>query len=123
MAVLVALAVAIGVLGFLAFRPSADDSPSRQVRQEPIVTGESSVTVAVVDNDYEPRHLTVRPGTEITWEFEGELPHTVTEPGDAFDSGVLENGDEYILTFRDPGTYYYYCTLHHAMQATVVVAE
>ena len=34
----------------------------------------------------------------------------------------MTEGDEYVLTFEDPGTFYYYCTLHHSMQGTIIVA-
>lgn len=115
------LAIMIAVLGFLAFTGD-DDEPRRRVRQEPVVSEESSVAVDVIDNDYEPRDLKVRPGTEITWRFKGDLPHTVTDFEGAFDSGVLEERDEYVLTFRDEGEWEYYCTLHHAMRGTIRVA-
>jgi len=115
------LAVLIAALGFLAFVGADDDEPRRRVRQEPVVSEDGAVTVDVIDNDYEPRDLTVRPGTEITWRFEGDLPHTVTDFGEAFDSGVLEEGDNYVLTFRDAGEWDYYCTLHHAMQGVIRV--
>jgi plastocyanin len=115
--------MAAGVLAFFAFgRGGDDDAARRAVRQTPVVSEESSVTIDVIDSDYGPRHLTVRPGTEVTWDFQGDLPHTITEVGGLFDSDILERGDKYVLTFADPGDYEYYCTLHHAMQGTLVVA-
>lgn len=91
-------------------------------RQERLVTDASEVTVEVFDNGYAPEHLTVRPGARVTFEFTGRLPHTVTDPNGAFDSGVLGRGDSWALTFDEPGEYHYYCVLHHAMQGVVVVA-
>jgi plastocyanin len=114
------LATAIVVLGFFAFA-GGEDKPRHSARQTPVVSSESRVMVDVVDTDFEPRHLTVRPGTEVVWEFKGRAAHDVTEENGAFGSGTLGRGDEFVLTFDEPGTYYYYCTLHHAMQGTLVV--
>jgi plastocyanin len=114
------LAITIAVLSTLAFTGGGESSP-RRVRQTPVVSDEPRVTVAVVDNDFEPKHLTVRTGTEVIWKFEGRAAHDVTDDRGAFASGTLGHGDEFRLTFDEPGTYYYYCTLHHVMQGTLVV--
>jgi plastocyanin len=120
--VLAGLLVVAGGLAFFAFGPGGGEAePRRELRQTPVVTDESSVAVEVWDNDYGPRHLTVPRGAEVTWEFGGDAAHTVTEVGGLFDSDILEPGDKYVLTFADPGEYEYYCTLHHAMQGTLVV--
>jgi plastocyanin len=116
----VALIALLAVAGYLAF--GGDEEPGRRLRQEPVVSEEQAVTIDVVDNDYEPRDLTIRPGTEVTWKFKGDLPHTVTDPDGRFDSGTLGPGSEFVMTFADPGEYFYYCVLHHAMQGTVTVA-
>jgi plastocyanin len=117
---LACLAVAIVALGFFAFT-GGDGAPRRRLRQDPVVSEESRVAVEVVDNDFVPRHLTVRPGTEIVWEFTGRAAHDVTDEDGGFESGILNRGDEFRRTFDEPGTYYYYCTLHHSMQGTLVV--
>jgi plastocyanin len=114
------LGATIAVLGFVAFT-GGDSEPRRSLRQAPVVSDERRVEVDVVDNDYEPRHLTVRTGTEVSWRFAGDAAHDVTDDRGAFESGTMREGDEFLLTFDEPGTYYYYCTLHHAMQGTLVV--
>ena len=114
------LAVAIVVLGFFAFT-GGEDKPRTRVRQQPVVSEESHVAVEVVDNDFVPKDLTVRPGTEIVWDFTGRAAHDVTDDRGAFESGTLGRDDEFVMTFDEPGTYYYYCSLHHAMQGTLVV--
>jgi plastocyanin len=119
---LASLGVAIVILGFFAFA-GGDDAPRRAVRQQPVVSDEPAVAVEVVDNDFIPNNLTVRPGTEITWEFKGDAAHDVTSDGQDFEgSGTMTKGDEFVMTFDDPGTYYYSCTLHHSMQGTLIVA-
>jgi plastocyanin len=119
-ATLGALGVTIVVLGLFAFT-GGDDGPRRRVRQEPVVTDEQQVTVDVDDGFFEPNDLTVRVGTEVTWKFKGDAAHDVTDDGGVFASGTMTSGDEYMVTFKEPGTYYYNCTLHHAMHGTLTV--
>jgi plastocyanin len=117
---LACLALAIGILSFFAFA-GGEEEPRTRVRQAPVVSEEPRVTVDVVDNDFVPKDLTVRPGAEVVWEFKGSAAHDVTDVNGAFASGTLTRGDQFERTFNEPGTYYYYCTLHHAMQGTLVV--
>jgi plastocyanin len=114
------LAAAIVVLTFFAVT-GGEAEPGRKVRQKPVVSEEPRVTIEVVDNDFEPNDLTVRPGTEVVWEFKGNAAHDVTDAGGAFASGTLNRGDEFVMTFEEPGAYYYYCTLHHSMLGTLIV--
>jgi plastocyanin len=114
------LAVAIIVLGFFAFTGGSSE-PRRAVRQQPVVSEERLVTVDVVDNDFEPKHLTVRPGAEVVWKVTGDAAHDVTDDRGAFESGTLRPGDEFRMTFDEPGTYYYKCTLQLVMQGSLVV--
>ncbi len=93
--------------------------------------------------------ITVRAGTTITWRnLSNNEPHTVTFPvagqplppaygnpfspptgGTTYDgseivnSGVLNSGDEFHLTFTKPGTYAYECLFHDEehMEGTVIV--
>jgi plastocyanin len=118
----IALLAAVAAFAWMAFDGGADP-PRRRVRQTPVVTDEMRVSIEVVDNDYVARDITVPVGAEVTWDFTGDLPHTVTDERGTFDSGTLGDGDSYVLTFADPGKHYYYCTLHHAMQGTITVGE
>jgi plastocyanin len=105
------------LLGILAFASVGDGASDDNRRDQ----NASEVTVEVFDNGYAPNHLTVRPGTTITWDFTGELPHTVTEPGGLFDSGPVRTGQQWTMDFDEPGEYYYFCLLHHAMEARIIV--
>ncbi|MEP1126533.1 MAG: plastocyanin/azurin family copper-binding protein [Ilumatobacter sp.] len=55
------------------------------------------------------------------------VPHTVTAGTfdapmfDEFDSGLLDPGTNFELSFDEPGVYSLFCTLHPDMQATVTV--
>ena len=60
-------------------------------------------------------------GDKITWINEDEEPHTVTAYDGSFDSGVLNPGDTYTVTFLGEGTVEYYCTIHPRMVGSVTV--
>lgn len=92
----------------------------------------------VIDTAFEPRELTVKVGTEVTWDQIGDQPHSVTAVNGEFDSSPKcsplksENcdfeGDTYSFTFEEAGTYEYYCRIHglptgRGMFATLTVEE
>jgi plastocyanin len=85
---------------------------------------EKSVSVDIVDIDYEPREVTVAKGGKITWTHDGSLPHTVTKdegPGPDFSSETLSNGDTYEQTFDTPGTIEYVCKIHPQQRGKITV--
>ena len=84
---------------------------------------------------YTPTHLTVHPGTTVTWiNSDGSIPHTVTvgwvdsesigldyPGGNGFDSDFMSGGAEFEHTFEVPGEYDYYCQLHPWMIGSITV--
>jgi plastocyanin len=85
---------------------------------------ERTVAVDIVDNDYEPREVTVAQGGTITWTNTGNAPHTVTKesgPGGDFDSETVAPGDTFEQTFDAAGTIGYVCTIHPGQAGTVEV--
>ncbi|MDH3470732.1 MAG: cupredoxin domain-containing protein, partial [Acidimicrobiia bacterium] len=83
--------------------------------------GPSSWLADIIDFDFEPAILTVEPGDAITWTNRGEIPHTVTARDLTFDSEFVMTGESFSISFTEPGTYEYFCTLHPNMVGTVVV--
>ena len=70
---------------------------------------------------FNPSTITVAIGTTITWTNKDAVSHTVTSNSGAFDSGVVGSNGTYPFTFNTAGTFSYYCAIHPAMTATVVV--
>lgn len=72
--------------------------------------------------DYSVNLLTIEAGTTVTWvnDDEGQV-HTVTDVGEAFDSGFLATGESWSWTFETPGEYEYYCLPHPWMRAKITV--
>lgn len=75
-------------------------------------TPASGTTVKAIDSAFDPRDITVKVGTTLTWDFVGSLPHTVTADDGSFDSGTKNKGATFTQTFTSAGTFKYHCTLH-----------
>jgi plastocyanin len=82
----------------------------------------ASSAVTMRDLAFTPATLTVSPGTSVTWTNRDSAPHTVTsEHGGPLASKTLDASGSYSYTFKQLGTYTYYCTIHPGMTGTVVV--
>ena len=77
--------------------------------------------VTIIDFAFQPASLEVPMGTTVTWTNQGTAPHTVTADDGAFDSGTLQPGSTFSLTFDTPGTFTYHCEIHPNMMGTIVV--
>lgn len=88
---------------------------------DPPVTGGASATVTIRDNRFSPGNLVVPRGATVAWKNEDRAPHDATADGDAWETGRLRKGDSDSLTFDEPGTYDYLCTVHPSMKARLTV--
>jgi plastocyanin len=70
-----------------------------------------TVTLSVKDFAFNPKELTIAPGTTVIWHNEDAATHTVTSDTGLFD-GNLPREDDFQFTFSRPGTYPYYCKPH-----------
>jgi plastocyanin len=98
-------------------RPRAAAAPSAAARRP-------AAAQVVIDNfTFNPRRLTVRAGTRVTWVNRDDVPHTATSVGKprVFDSRALDTDEQFSHTFKTPGTYKYFCAVHPKMTAEVVV--
>lgn len=85
---------------------------------EPSNSGPKTVVVAVKDDAFDPREVTVNPGDTVRWVLQGNtLTHTVTDSKGAFDSGAVFTAPgaafEQKLTQANV-TYSYFCKVHGA---------
>jgi len=81
----------------------------------------AEVAVTIVSRAYQPPALTLEAGQTVTWTNRGFTPHTVTAAGGEFDSGRLNVGESFKVTFSTPGTFAYACTIHPSMKGNVTV--
>jgi plastocyanin len=89
------------------------------------VAAAESTQITIQNFSFEPKALTVVPGTEVTWFNGDEEPHNIVnaDPGQPrlFRSQGLDGGEKYSFTFDKPGTYRYICSIHPHMEGTIIV--
>jgi plastocyanin len=74
--------------------------------------------VAMYDNYFRPRRISIPRGGRVRWVNRGEVPHTTT--GRGWDV-TLEPGETFTKRFRRAGTYRYVCRFHPGMTGRVIV--
>ena len=81
-------------------------------------------TVDIENFAFIPDEITVSAGTTVTWRnLTASTTHTVTSPDESWPSRTLAAGDSFSVTFDEPGTYGYFCTIHQSMVGTVEVVD
>ena len=84
---------------------------------------------------FTPAKLTVKVGTTVTWTDTDSIAHTVTTGTFVLGSDglrtsqnpnglinmPLSQGKNVTFKFTKPGTYIYYCSIHHGMNGEIVV--
>jgi len=86
--------------------------------------GLEAPTVKVSDYGFEPSTVTIQIGGTVVWRNVGEMDHAVASATNSpleWDSGVLTPGQEFILTFPDPGTYPYFDGLNPERTGVIIV--
>jgi plastocyanin len=69
---------------------------------------------------FNPEKIEVAAGSSVTWTNDDNFTHTVQVDGQ--EDHKVERGDSVSITFDDPGTYKYVCTLHRRdMDGEVIV--
>lgn len=76
-----------------------------------------------IDNfAFEPRALTVKAGTTVTWLNRDDVPHLIiSSTGKFANSKVLDTDQKHAVTFDVPGEYPYFCSVHPKMVGRIVV--
>jgi plastocyanin len=84
---------------------------------EPVATTE----VAMVKSyRFDPETIEIEAGDTVTWTNEDNFTHTVQVDGQG--DHEVGQGESVSITFDEPGTYDYVCTLHSKdMDGTVIV--
>jgi len=96
-------------------------APPDPVASDPAVGGD--VPVSIVDMVYAPATVEVTAGTTVRWTNDDSVIHTVTARDGSLNSGIMQTGAEFSLTFDEAGTFDYFCAVHPSMTARVVVTD
>jgi plastocyanin len=83
--------------------------------------------VAVRDNFFSPRSLTLDPGDTVKWTWKGDNRHNIrfkrAPRGAGRKNASARREGSWHRTFRKPGHYRYVCTLFAGMRGSVRVEE
>src|SRR5881394_3305132 len=74
-------------------------------------------TVAIRDDFFSPKNLTIPPGDTVKWVHQGAGTHTTTSSSGLWNSGLMHNGDSFSVTFSNLGNFPYFCQVHGASMA------
>ena len=96
-----------------------------QAQSAPTAAGQDSkgqtVDVKIDNFSFSPATITVPAGTTVKWTNRDDIPHTVVNDDQKFQSKALDTDESYSYTFTKPGTYPYFCSIHPKMTGKVVV--
>ena len=85
---------------------------------EPVATTEVAMAKSY---RFDPKTIEVEAGQSVTWTNEDNFTHTVQVDGQ--EDHKVERGESVSITFDEPGTYHYVCTLHSQDMDGEVIVE
>jgi len=118
---IVATALAVAALWGCASKSAATPKAAAPA---PAAAPANPNRIIILNYKFDPKTLTVAPGTTVTWYNEDIAPHTATHRSygdESFDSGSLGHERTFTHTFHTPGSYDYLCIFHQGMQGTIIV--
>ena len=130
--------ISVGIISgiflvIIAITLQSSDSEIKTEKSEIVIEADVIMPIKVsrpgceeTNSCYLPSIITINQGQQVTWSNEDVAFHTVTsglydEPSDLFDSGHLDPEQKFIVSFDEPGTFDYFCTLHPWMAGKVIV--
>jgi plastocyanin len=121
---LIAVVVAAGGLGVGATASAAQTPPPTPAPTDTTVATAPPVPVtkkvAVKDNYFKPKKVSVAVGDKVIWTWKGYAIHDVTviKGPQKFESEKQSSGT-FTRTIKRPGTYKIVCTIHPGMEMTL----
>jgi plastocyanin len=102
-----------------------DTESAESTESEPAPSGEAakSEKVDIVEFTYQPDPVVVQVGGKVIWQNQDAAPHTATADDGSFDTGTIEKGKIGSETFKEAGTFTYFCEIHPTMHGSVEVVE
>ena len=79
-------------------------------------------TVTIDGTAFKPAALTIKPGDSVLWVNKDIVSHTATSTAPkVFESGTLDTGKSWKMTFKTKGDFPYTCRFHPTMKADLNV--
>jgi plastocyanin len=119
----------VGLVAVLALGACGkDDKKDNEAKPSP-VSAQGSVPlsgdapVQILNFEFKPQKLSVKPGTKVTWTNGDTAIHSVKDMSSLATpvSKELGKGDAFSITYDTPGSYSYICGIHNYMTGTVDV--
>ncbi len=88
---------------------------------EPAAATPAARTIHIKNFLFAPATATIHSGDAVTFVNDDDEAHTVTAKDKSFDSAGMDAGSRWQHTFRQTGSFTYFCELHPYMTATLVV--
>jgi plastocyanin len=105
---------AVAVLAAIVFAAGCGGTDGSS---QPVATTEVKM---IKSYRFDPKKIEIEAGQTVTWRNEDNFTHTVEVEGQ--EDHKVDQGDSVEITFDEPGTYDYVCTLHSQdMDGTVIV--
>jgi plastocyanin len=100
--------------------PAATVAESKPASAAP---ASGSVNIEMSGFAFNPKELTVKAGTTVTWTNKDSAGHDVKAADGSWGSDTLTNGQTFSKVFDKEGTYAYVCTFHAKMTGTIIVTK
>ena len=91
--------------------------------ESPSGTAPKAAKVEIADFTFDPATTTIQVGGKVNWDNQDEATHTATAEDGSFDTGDIDSGKRGNATFKEAGTFAYFCEIHPEMKGTVEVVE
>ncbi len=88
-----------------------------------VAPASGSVNIEMSGFAFNPKELTVKVGTTVTWTNKDSAGHDVKAADGSWGSDTLTNGQSFSKVFDKEGTYAYVCTFHPKMTGTIIVTR
>ena len=120
---------AVGLVAVLALGACGKDDKGGQEAKPPTSSAQGSVPlsgeapVRIINFEFKPQKVVVKPGTKVTWTNGDTTIHDVkdTSPLATPQSKDMAKGDTFSITYAQPGSYSYICGIHQYMTGSVEV--
>ena len=99
--------------------PPESGTGARAVTPPPPVAG--VVEVAIRNFAYTPATVSIKVGESVRWTNYDAAPHDAVALTGSWKTPLLKVNESATQTYKAPGSYPYYCTVHPAMRGTVEV--
>ena len=99
------------------------DPPAAESTSAPAGKG-GAVEIGMKGLQFEPKDVTVKVGSTVTWKNLEDIPHNVVaEEGADFESDTFGKDGTYEFNAEKAGSVKYVCTIHPGMEGTLTVEE